>query len=256
MMVNTVENLRTLSLVLLLIIAISSSLLQVSNASIKSISLHLILDPVENTGLLIANITLSTDFCEYHEIPLDIVQLEGFIEFQYFETTGNISVLGLDYTNNTLVFVACRSGSITVFFTFENNYSDQFMYELVVNTEICRDYIPLSEVIVNLVGEYEILITKSGDVYVEVYQSNVVKVTGYGLVLVTFYPLISEITETYQTSTDTSTLTGSPTSNTATETYRDIEEGKQINSYLNAIIVVIISTILLIIVLVIIKTKK
>ncbi|MEM4717899.1 MAG: hypothetical protein QXE81_03960 [Desulfurococcaceae archaeon] len=250
------EGSRILGLVLLVVVT-TSSMVILPSASITNMSFHLILDPVNNTGVLIANVTLSGDLCEYYEVPLDIIQLNGDIEYQYYEIVGNISVLGLEYTNNTIVFVVCKSGSIIMFFTLESAYREQSIYELVVNTEIFKDYIPLGEVVVNLVGEYEIFTAKIGSVSVEIHQGNTVRITGYGLVIVTFYPLITEITETSQTTVYTGTDTSPPIYQTTTETQQGPKEVKQVDEYSKMIIpVVILATLVVTLALIIIRRSK
>jgi hypothetical protein len=182
------------------------------------------IDLLGNTGSITANITINAPDCGTLAIPLRLLNEATTHTFLYYETYGNLTVLGSDFNESEVVLTVyvCGEGVLSVDMVVSNAVEDYGVgsYALYIDTSALQGYIGDVEVKILFIQTLRVSATPiSGAVTAEVIDSSV-HVRGFGAVLVEFYAELEEITPTLTPTTpQTPTLTPTtPTTPTSTPT--------------------------------------
>jgi hypothetical protein len=177
------------------------------------------IDLLGNVGSITANITISAPDCETLTIPLRLFNEAATYMFLYYETYGNLTVLGSDFDESEVVLTAyvCGEGVLSVDMVVNNAVEDYGVgsYALYIDTSALQGYIGDVEVKILFMQTLRASATPISDaVTAEVVDSSV-HVRGFGAVLVELYAELEEITPT---PTPTPTTPQTPTTPTPTPT--------------------------------------
>jgi len=177
------------------------------------------IDLLGNVGSITANITISAPDCETLAIPLKLFNEEATYTFLYYETYGNLTVLGSDFNESEVVLTAyvCGEGVLSVNMVVSNSVEDYGVgsYALYIDTSALQGYLGDVEVKILFMQTLRASATPiSGAVTAEVVDSSV-HVRGFGAVLVELYAELEEIPPT-PTPTPTTPQTPIPTPTTPT----------------------------------------
>ena len=176
----------------------------------------LIYNPVENTGILVVNATMSLPNCDYIVIPVNIFGEESELTLLNYTAIGDLVISGVEYSEESgdLVVFACNSGEISVLFTATNIFSESGFgaYVNSVDTTPLRELRSAVTVEMGITGSYNISIIPVGVSYsVEsTVESTSITIYGIGQAYIVLYSVI-EIPETPMTTPTTPTLIPTPT---------------------------------------------
>jgi hypothetical protein len=194
---------------LLLLVATSTS---VQGEAASSVYYLLVYNPVENTGILVINATISLPNCGYVAIPVRVLNEESAFTFLNYTVSGGLLVAGVDY-NETAGYVtvfACNSGEISLVFTASNVFTELGLgaYASSVDTTPLRALGASSTVELRITGSYDVDIASAGVTHTvsRTADTTTIVISGHGRAYLT---LTSSI-EVVETPTPTPTPTKPP----------------------------------------------
>lgn len=187
-----------------------------STRSLSTIHFELYYSLIDNLGLLVVNITLSTEECEFHSVFVKIFGYEGNYDLLYYIPDDNMLVAGVEFENDTVEFLSCGSGTLSLFFSVENiaTVYSETAYELRATTSIFKDSGIQINVKILIEGSYDIHIGKIGNVLVKSDEANgVINIESHGEVTILLVAKTREenITETPTPIDQVTTTTPAPT---------------------------------------------
>lgn len=188
----------------------------ISNRAIIADSLRLhyyvVYDPIENSGILVVNATISAPDCDFILIPLTIIGENVEFTFVNYTYEGDLLVDGVSYneTGGYVEALLCGNGVLSLLLGVSNFFEEQgvLSYSALVDTSVLEEVGTPVTIEISLLGEYSVVVERVGNI--EVYVDEVkglVGLSGYGLALISLYSTLEEILPT----TSTPALT-SPTS--------------------------------------------
>jgi hypothetical protein len=200
------------SLLVLSLLALLLATTTVHSEPVSSVYYLLVYSPLENSGVLVVNTSISLPNCDYVSIPVGIFGEEAKLEFLNYTVSGNLLVAGVDYNEITgyLVVFACNSGEISVLFTASNVLSEMGLgaYTGEVDTTPLRDLGATSTVEIRVTGVYDVDVVPVGVTYSvdRTEDTTIIVIKGHGYA----YISLTGIIEVIETPTPTPTPTPAP----------------------------------------------
>jgi hypothetical protein len=201
-----VKTVREIKLVLLI-----STLLLLANTPVHSqaagsVYYILVYNPVENTGILVVNATISQSNCGYVSIPVKVFNEESSLIFLNYTVTGDLLVSAVDYNETTgdLIIFACNSGAISALFTASNVFNETGLgaYDGRVNTSQLGDLVASSTVELRIAGSYDADVIPVNVTYTvdKTADATIIVIRGFGQAYIALTSVI-EVTEAPTTTT-------------------------------------------------------
>jgi len=194
---------------LLLLVATSTS---VQGEAVSSVYYLLVYNPVENTGILVINATISLPNCGYVAIPVRVLNEESAFTFLNYTVSGGLLVAGVNY-NETAGYVtvfACNSGEISLAFTASNVFTELGLGACAssVDTTPLGALRASSTVELRITGNYDVEIVSAGVTYTvsRTADTTTIVISGHGRAYLTLTGSI----EVVETPTPTPTPTPAP----------------------------------------------
>lgn len=260
---------RYTSLLLTLVLLVSLILqVQVHANSLQSLNYYIIYDPVEDSGLIVVNATISTADYEFVTIPVKVIGEDTEFKLLNYTIEGDLLVDGVDYNEVGYVeLLGCGNGAISLLLSAKNLFEEQgvLSYSTVIDTSQLEELGTRVKVVIKIIGYHSVVYEQVGSVEVHVEESEgVVEVMGYGMVFLTFYATLEEnvlttkpLTPLTSPSTVTpSTITPSPCTTPSTEVVRPLETPGFSGSLLNSLVAVVLIAVIVAIAIAILIRRR
>ena len=238
-----------LLLVLIMLITITNP---IHSEATNEVYYLLVYNPVENSGVLIVNVTISLPNCDYVIVPVKVFGEEAVFTLLNYTVIGNLLVAGVDYNKTTsdLVIFTCNSGVLSIFFTANNVFSEIGFgaYTSNINTTPLRDLGVTSTLEIKITGSYDVDIIPIEVTYIIDKTANIttIIIQGQGQAYIVLTSTI-EIIET-PTPTPTPTLISTPTPTlTPTSTPQPLKwyERSEVLVGLTMIVIIVVAIVLI-----------
>lgn len=188
-----------------LILLISTLMLLFSNTPVhsqaaSSVYYVLVYNPVENTGILVVNVTITQTNCNYVSIPVKVFNEESSLVFLNYTVIGDLIVPGVDYneTSGDLIIFACNSGLISAVFTASNVLTETGLgaYSGRVDTSQLGGTAASSTVELRITGSYNVDVTPINVSYTvdKTADTTIITIRGFGQAYIALTG-IAEVTE-------------------------------------------------------------
>jgi uncharacterized membrane protein len=221
-----------IAVLLLIVVSISVASAESVN-SLSNIYYYVIYDPVDNSGLLVVNITIVASEPYQLDLPINVFTEDASLEYLGYNYTGDLKVIGLGYSNESRVISGYVYGAGTLTLTFNvSNVLDELLgaYSLYIDTtplEVFTKNISVDFIVVGPCNVTFVEPRRGFNNYVK-GENTVLEFNGAGYWFVVFQLEISEVTQT------TSAPTGKPS------------EGYTVLLYLSLALAVVIASLILV----------
>jgi len=187
---------------ILLLIVVSTSVASAESVnSLSSIYYYVIYDPVDNSGLLIVNITIVASEPYQLDLPINVFTEDASFEYLGYNYTGDLKVIGLGYSNESRVISGYVYGGGTLTLTFNvSNALDELLgaYSLYIDTTPLKEFTKNISVDFVIVGPCNIISVEPRRDFNEYVkgENTILEFNGFGYWFVVFQLELSEITQT------------------------------------------------------------
>lgn len=239
---------------------------QASANSLQNLNYYVIYDPVEDSGLMVVNATVSTADCEFLAIPVTVIGEDAELELLNYTVEGELLLDGVDCNETGYVeLFGCGNGTISLLLSVKNLFEEEgvLSYSTVIDTGQLEGLSAQVKVVVKVIGNYSVAYEQVGSVKVYVEESEgMVEIMGYGMVFLTLHAAFEEIVPTatpFTPLTSPSTATLPPHTTPSTEVARSQETRGFFESSSNLLVTVVLlaaTVVVAVVVLVFIKKRK